>query len=188
MIVCVTMQSLPIRLVNIFFRREVRLDSRRKRISLRYFNLSRNSNSLVISLLKVQLFLIGDSFQRWGKTIVSVNLRCSQNLHQWILIGRSGENITSHDRNKSLVRSKYLFVLSRWSGTDLHVKFRTFYSYIFRYSIFFHCIMTWYVFGRQIHLPRKEFIHFLVVCRDWFVSQQLIANPQDRFFFKPMKS
>ena len=32
--------------------------------------------------------------------------------------------------NKSLVRSKYLFVLSRWSGTDLHVKFRTFYRYI----------------------------------------------------------
>ena len=80
------------------------------------------------------------------------------------------------------MRSKYLFVLSRWSGTDLHVKFRTFYRYILRYPIFFHCIMTWYVFGRQIHLPRKEFIHFLVVCRDWFVSQQLIANPQDRFF------
>ena len=41
----------------------------------------------------------------------------------------------SHDRNKSLVRSKYLFVLSHWSGTDLHVKFKTYYG-TFSYILF----------------------------------------------------
>ena len=42
----------------------------------------------------------------------------------------------SHDRNKSLVRSKYLFVLSHWSGTDLHVKFKTYYRNILIHSLF----------------------------------------------------
>ena len=53
-----------------------------------------------------------------------------------------------------------ILISSRWSRTDLHVKFRTFHRHILIYSLFFHCIMTWYVFGRQIHLivitlPRK---------------------------------